>query len=213
MHLIRIQEAMQIITFCLIPVISAFIGWLTNYVAVKMIFRPRREIRILGFRIIGLIPKRKSDLAVKIAETVEKELISHKDILAIIQTEDFHLQIGNVIRSRIDNLIQGKIASNPLIAMFVTPDVTSKLTDTVMDELNKEIPSVIDTLFQSVESKIDFKKIIKQKIEGFDLTKLESIIYSIASKELKAIEIFGGILGFVVGLAQVAIIIAGDLNG
>jgi len=204
---------MQIILYCLIPVISAFIGWITNYLAVKMIFRPRKEIRILGLRIIGLIPKRKNDLAAKIAQTVETELISHRDIRAIIQTEEFHLQIGNVIKTKIDSLIQSRLASNPLLSMFVTPEIIAKLSDTLMDELNKEIPGVIDTLFHSVESRIDFQKIIKEKIEGFDLSKLEAIIYSIASKELKAIEIFGGVLGFVVGLVQLVIVSIGGLNG
>lgn len=204
---------MQIILYCLIPVISGFIGWITNYLAVKMIFRPRKEINFLGIKIIGLIPKRKKDLASKIAQTVEKELISHKDILSVIQSQDFHSQISTVIKSRIDSLIQGKITSNPLIAMFVTPDITSKLTDTLMDELNKEIPPVIDSLFQSVESKIDFQKIICQKIEGFELSKLETIIYSIASKELKSIEILGGVLGFIVGIVQIAILLIGEING
>lgn len=204
---------MQIILYCLIPVISAFIGWITNYLAVKMIFRPRKEIRILGLRIIGLIPKRKDELAAKIAQTVETELISHRDIRAIIQTEEFHLQIGNVIKTKIDSLIQSRLASNPLLSMFVTPEIIAKLSDTLMDELNKEIPGVIDTLFHSVESRIDFQKIIKEKIEGFDLSKLEAIIYSIASKELKAIEILGGVLGFVVGLVQLIIVSIGGLNG
>lgn len=204
---------MQIILYCLIPVISAFIGWITNYLAVKMIFRPRKEIRFLGLRIIGLIPKRKKDLAMKIAQTVETELISHRDIKAIIQTEEFHLQIGNVIKSKIDSLVQNKLASNPLISMFITPEIIARLSDTMMDELNKEIPGVIDTLFQTVESRIDFQKIIKEKIEGFDLTKLESIIYSIASKELRAIEILGGVLGFVVGLVQLVIVSVGGLDG
>lgn len=204
---------MQIILYCLIPVISAFIGWITNYLAVKMIFRPRKEICILGLRIIGLIPKRKNDLATKIAQTVETELISHRDIRAIIQTEEFHLQIGNVIKSKIDNLIQSRLASNPLVSMFITPEIIAKLSDTLMDELNKEIPGIIDTLFQTVENRINFQKIIKEKIEGFDLIKLESIIYSIASKELKSIEILGGVLGFVVGLVQLLIISVGGLNG
>jgi uncharacterized membrane protein YheB (UPF0754 family) len=204
---------MQIILYCLIPVISAFIGWITNYFAVKMIFRPRREINILGLRIIGLIPKRKMDLAAKIAQTVETELISHRDIRAIIQTEEFHLQIGSVIKKKIDSLIQSRMASNPLISMFITPEIIAKLSDTLMDELNKEIPGVIDTLFQNVESRINFQNIIKKKIEGFDLIKLESIIYSIASKELKAIEIFGGVLGFLVGLVQLIIVSVGGLNG
>ena len=58
-----------------------------------------------------------------------------------------------------------------------------------------------------IEGKLDFKEIVRKKIEEFDLSKLEQIIYKIASKELRSIEIFGGILGFCVGLVQVVIIL------
>jgi len=204
---------MRILTFFSLPFITALIGWLTNYIAVKMIFRPRREIRIAGIRIIGLIPKRKHDLAVKIADTIEKELISHRDIREIIQSEDFHLKTGEVIKGRIERFIEEKLMSNPLLTMFVTPEMSEKLTDMLMEELQKEIPGLIDSLFETVEKKLDFKKIIREKIDGFDLSRLESIIYAIASKELKAIEIFGGVLGFVVGLIQLLILFAGGLYG
>lgn len=204
---------MRILTFFSLPLITALIGWLTNFIAVKMIFRPRREIRIAGIRIIGLIPKRKHDLAVKIADTIEKELISHRDIREIIQSEDFHLKTGEVIKGRIERFIEEKLMSNPLLTMFVTPEMSDKLTDMLMEELQKEIPGLIDSLFETVEKKLDFKKIIREKIDGFDLDKLESIIYVIASKELKAIEIFGGVLGFAVGLIQLLILFAGGLYG
>jgi uncharacterized membrane protein YheB (UPF0754 family) len=73
-----------------------------------MIFRPRHEVRFLGLRIQGLIPKRKQDLAVKIAHTVEKELISHKDIKEALKSEDFHLQTSDVIREKIEDFITAK---------------------------------------------------------------------------------------------------------
>ena len=203
---------MHILLYFSLPFITALIGWFTNFLAVKMIFRPRREVRIAGFKIIGLIPKRKHDLAVKIAETIEKELISHRDIREILRTKDFHLHTGTVIRNRIERFIDEKLASNPLLSMFVTPEISGKLTDTLMDELQKELPGLIDSLFESVEKKIDFRKIIRSKIDGFDLTRLESIIYAIAARELKAIEIFGGVLGFIVGVLQLLILFAGGLH-
>jgi uncharacterized membrane protein YheB (UPF0754 family) len=81
-----------------------------------------------------------------------------------------------------------------------------------MEDLEKEIPGMIDELFQTVESKLDFRAIIKEKIMGYDLSKLESIIYAIASRELKAIEYLGGILGFIIGVLQLAIIVIGDMH-
>lgn len=202
---------MRVLILCTLPILTALIGWITNYIAVKMIFRPRKEVRIAGIRLIGLIPKRKHDLAVRIAETIEKELISHRDIREIIQSDDFYLHTGNLIKKKITDLIDEKLLANPLVAMFITPEMSENLTDMLMEELQKEIPGLIDTLFEAVEKKLDFKKIIRDKIDGFDLSRLESIIYTIAAKELKAIELFGGVLGFVVGLIQVLIIFLGNM--
>jgi len=207
---IRIRNSMKLLLYVTIPFITALIGWFTNYIAVKMIFRPRREVRIAGIRIQGLMPKRKHDLAVKIAETIEKELISHKDIRNILQSEDFHLSTGTLIKAKIDAFINEKISGNSLIAMFVTPEISGKFSAMIMDELQKEIPGLIDSVFESVEKKIDFKTIIRDKIDGFDLSRLETIIYAIAAKELKAIEIVGGVLGFVVGVVQLLIILIGN---
>lgn len=204
---------MKIIALLFIPVISALIGWITNFIAVRMIFRPRNEIHFLWFRIQGLIPKRKQDLAVRIAHTVEKELISHRDIKEILKSQDFHLQTSDVIRQKIEDFITTKASANPLVAMFITPEITSRLSATFMEELQKEIPGVIDSILEKAESKIDFREIIQKKIEQFDPSKLESIVYTIASKELKAIEFLGGVLGFIVGLIQLLLIFAGDIYG
>jgi uncharacterized membrane protein YheB (UPF0754 family) len=59
-----------------------------------------------------------------------------------------------------------------------------------------------------VEHKLDVSAIVQQKIEAFDISKLESIIYEVSARELKTIEVLGGVLGFVVGLAQVALLSA-----
>jgi len=203
---------MKLLSLLSIPLIAALIGWITNYIAVKMIFRPRKAINFLGLKIIGLIPKQKAALAEKIAQTVESQLISHRDIREIIQSEDFHAQMGTVLKTKIESFITGKISSNSLLSMFVTQDAVSKLSSIIMEELDKELPGIIDDMFQKVESKLDFHVIIRDKIIGFDLSKLETIIYSIASRELKAIEILGGVLGFIVGLVQLALIIIGDLH-
>lgn len=190
----------------LIPPISALIGWITNYIAVKMIFRPRKPVNILGVQIQGLIPKRKSDLARKIGDTVEKELISHQDIQRIVNTPDFHEEILVAITEVIENFITKKLGANPLVAMILNGDMAAQMKASLTAEMRKIIPEFIESMFLKMENKLDFKEIIRNKIERFDLLKLEKIIYNIAAKELRAIEIFGGVLGFVVGLVQIALI-------
>jgi uncharacterized membrane protein YheB (UPF0754 family) len=193
-----------------IPPISAIIGWITNYIAVKMIFRPRKPIFFFGIKILGLIPKRKSDLARKIGETVEKELISHQDIHRAVNTPEFHEEIITSISNVIDNFIEQKLGANPLVAMMLSGEMAVQIKESLKNELRDFLPGFMENMFGKIENRLNFKEIVQNKIESFDLMKLEKIIYNIAAKELRAIEIFGGVLGFVVGLFQVAIILLGN---
>ena len=55
-------------------------GWLTNWLAIRMLFRPREPLRLLGWSLQGVIPRRHAQLAERIAETVEKSLLTQKDL-------------------------------------------------------------------------------------------------------------------------------------
>lgn len=51
----------KLITILILTVVGGLIGWITNILAIKLLFRPITPIRIpiLNFEILGLIPKRK----------------------------------------------------------------------------------------------------------------------------------------------------------
>ena len=59
----------------IIPFIGAGIGWITNVVAIRMLFRPKEPIKVGGITLQGVLPKRQKELAKAIALAVEKELL------------------------------------------------------------------------------------------------------------------------------------------
>ena len=73
------------------PIIGAIIGYCTNYVAVKMLFYPRKEIRICGHRLPftpGAIPKGKPRLAKAVGNIVGKNLFTKEDIKGRFLSEE-----------------------------------------------------------------------------------------------------------------------------
>ena len=66
--------------FILIPLISAFIGYLTNVVAIRMLFWPRQPVNLLFFQLHGLLPKRRAELASSLGNLVEEQLLSLDDL-------------------------------------------------------------------------------------------------------------------------------------
>ena len=69
----------------LLPFIAALIGWMTNFLAVKMLFHPKEPKKILGFSFHGVFPKRQSALAEKLGNLVSEELFSASDVSAKIK--------------------------------------------------------------------------------------------------------------------------------
>ena len=77
------EEQQMNFTIAAGPIIGAVIGYFTNYLAVKMLFRPRQEIKLFGKRLPftpGVIPKGKSRLAKSMGTTIADTLLTKEDI-------------------------------------------------------------------------------------------------------------------------------------
>ena len=195
-----------IIKLFLIVGIGAMIGWITNYIAIKMLFRPYKEMNFLFFKIQGLIPKRRSEIAISIADTVQKELISLKDITSSLNADELEEKMGTVIDKILEEKLESEITKKfPMLAMFLSDEIINKINSMIKTSILENKETIINMFTSYLEEKVDFKKIIIENVEAFSLEKLEEITYSLAKKELKHIEVIGAILGGIIGIFQFAI--------
>lgn len=201
-------DAMTIVRLVAIPFISAFIGWFTNALAVKMIFRPRRPIRVLGITFQGLVPKRQAELARSIGHTVNEHLLSHNDVLSILNREDLQDHLDLLIRDKIADFLDNRLRlSNPMLGALINGSIRTKIESMLYDEIKRLVPELSEQMMGKLEANLNFQQIVEEKVRAFDLDKLEQIIIEIASRELRAIELLGGVLGFFIGLIQVALML------
>ena len=182
-------------------IIGGVIGYITNVVAIKMLFKPYEPIKIplTNIEIMGLIPKRRAEIAKNVAETVKRELLSEDDIFnGIIKDEDKE-EIASYINSKIGNIISEK-------AIFLPSSLVSKINGYISDIVDKEVGNAIDelgsTFVEKAKNRVDIEKIIEDRINEFDIEYLEEMTVRIAKKELKHIEVLGLLLGFLIGIIQ-----------
>ena len=188
--------------------ISGAIGWITNWVAIKMLFRPHKEINLGLFKIQGLIPKRKSEIGSGIANIIQNELISVKDVIANIDREEFSKRLNSLIDEVLDKNLKKKVKEKfPLLQMFFTDKVAKDVGNTIKDIVMENQEKIFEIFSNYAEENIDFEVIISDKISNFSLDKLEEIISLLAKKELKHIEIIGAVLGILIGAVQYLITI------
>ena len=183
--------------------ISGAIGWITNWVAIKMLFRPHKEINFGLFKIQGLIPKRKAEIGTGIASIIQNELISVKDVISNIDREEFSKRLNSLIDDVLDKNLKKKVKEKfPLLQMFFTDKVAKDIGNTIKDIVMENQEKIFEIFSNYAEENIDFEVIISDKISNFSLDKLEEIITLLANKELKHIEVIGAILGMLIGAVQ-----------
>ena len=183
--------------------ISGAIGWITNWVAIKMLFRPHKEINFGLFKIQGLIPKRKAEIGTGIASIIQNELISVKDVISNIDREEFSKRLNSLIDDVLDKNLKKKVKEKfPLLQMFFTDKVAKDVGNTIKDIVMENQEKIFEIFSNYAEENIDFEVIISDKISNFSLNKLEEIITLLANKELKHIEVIGAILGMLIGAVQ-----------
>ena len=189
--------------FLVMILISGAIGWITNWVAIKMLFRPHKEINFGLFKIQGLIPKRKSEIGTGIASIIQNELISVKDVISNIDREEFSKRLNKLIDDVLDKNLKKKVKEKfPLLQMFFTDKVAKDVGNTIKDIVMENQEKIFEIFSNYAEENIDFEVIISDKISNFSLDKLEEIITLLANKELKHIEVIGAILGMLIGAVQ-----------
>lgn len=190
----------------LIPVISAFIGWLTNWVAIKMLFHPKEPKKILGITFQGLFPKRQNVFAERLGKLVSNELISFSVIEEKVTNPANLDKMMPVLEGHIDDFLREKLKDKmPMISMFLGESTIQQFKSVFVEELKLIFPVMMKTYMETLQSELDLESIVIDKVKNFSSDKFEEILNQIMAKEFKFIEYIGAVLGFLIGLLQVAL--------
>lgn len=190
------------IDIALMAAVGGLIGWFTNYLAVKMLFRPMKPWRIplTGIEIQGLIPKRRSEIAVSIGKAIEDELISVNELVGRLIQGENKQELIRTIRTKILSVIEERIPS--LIPGGIKQAILSRLSDIINKEIENFADNSLGEMIENSIKKINISNMVEERINSFELEQIEKMILEISGRELKYIEILGGVLGAVIGIIQ-----------
>jgi len=190
-----------------LPLIGALIGWFTNYIAIKMLFHPKAEVRIFFISIQGVFPKRQKDFARKLGQIVSEELLSVHDITKHLKEKATSEAILQHIAKRLEEGITSRLPRVfPMLAMLMTGDMTEKIKKILMEQIAGLNEELIEKLSGELEDELDMHRIVEEKVSAFSSDKLEEIVFAIMRKEFKFVELVGAVLGFLIGVAQVLLL-------
>ena len=189
-----------------IPFISALIGYVTNFLAIKMLFYPRRPVNLLFFKVQGIFPKRKSMLARRMARLVAEELLSMEQLKEEIDRQATQGQIRVAIEEEVENYLRDKLSTlNPILQSLINDHRITQLRDKICTEIESFIPRITHQFFKRLDM-VNLENMVFDQVISFTSDKLEDMMMSVIQKELRFIEWAGAFLGFTIGVIQVLLL-------
>jgi uncharacterized membrane protein YheB (UPF0754 family) len=193
----------------LLPIIAALIGWITNYLAIKMLFHPHQPKKILGLTFQGVFPKRQAQIAEKLGDLVANELFSMKDVAQKIEDLSTQPETLEEVGKRIEQTIRGKLISAfPMLSMFLSDEMIEKVTSLFKGELEDFLRVSAQGLAVKMEESVDIQALVREKVQAFSSNKIEELLLGFMEQEFRFIEKIGAFLGFLIGCIQVFLVTA-----
>jgi uncharacterized membrane protein YheB (UPF0754 family) len=118
-----------------------------------------------------------------------------KGLLHVLSREETARTINNILTSQVERLLITPIGRlSEQVPEAAVQRASAALTERITQAARERLPSAI--------AEFDIGRIVRQKVAGYPVEKLEELVLSVAQQHLKTIEIFGAVIGFVIGIAQ-----------
>ena len=191
--------------------IGAVIGYITNWLAIKMLFRPREAKYIFGMKLPftpGLIPKEKSRIANKVGETVGTHLLNSDSLSKALKDDKIKSKFNEVAKEKINQVINSNSTleeslKNTLGENYyaLKGNMINNIAKTILESIQEEefknklkfyiVDSIKERLNKNPEKIIDFinsNKFREVIIKTLEEEKTRDIIGKALLKEVKTLE-------------------------
>ena len=206
-HVYRGRRRLLSAEWLILPVIGGLIGYVTNVIAIRMLFRPRHPVTIPGtsLSVHGLIPRRHEELARAIGDIVENDLLPIDSLVDMFDNQEYREVIADSIACHVDKRVR------TVLPDFLPGAVQDAIAGFVRDAAGREAHQMVAAATEGMRGRIKENLHVSEmdydKNMELDLDNLEKMVLSISKREVRYIEILGGILGFLIGIVQAVIVV------
>lgn len=201
-----LKQHAELIGILFMPVTYGFIGWLTNVVALKMMFYPMKFWGVppyLGWQ--GIVPRKATGLALKVVSILSEKLLKIEEFFDKIPTDKLAESYKPLLTENIPQMTHR-------VMEFLPPELKAKVAPQEAQivakataESEQKLLQITSHLKDDVGKVFSFKNMVLRNLTGENTHLLVDLFQEIGAKEFKFIGASGWIFGILFGLIQMGI--------
>jgi uncharacterized membrane protein YheB (UPF0754 family) len=179
------------------------VGWVTNYLALKVIFRPLEPRKFLCWKIQGIFLKRQHEVSATFARVIITEILHIKAIWQAIFTGPLSSNFFAMMRAHTLVYTEKLVAEiKPLAVAAMGADKFARMKEDIAQKVIDNVPSIIDQSYEYSQEVMDMENEIRTKMQALPAPDFEGVLHPAFEEDEIVLIVLGGILGAMAGLLQ-----------
>ena len=168
------------------PAIGAVIGYCTNYIAVKMLFRPLKPVKI-GNKTLpftpGIIPKGQGRMAKALGQAVGEHLLTKEDFEKMLLSDDIKNAVVDAVSQKAEKLKHTDASLEEFLSQYTGQEEYDLMRDKLEDYITEKITEGVEKLDIGAIIVEEGTKEVKERFKGGMLAMFlnDDLIQSVAA--------------------------------
>ena len=185
------------------PVAGFMVGWVTNFLALKIIFSPLEPRQILCWEVQGIFLKRQKEVSETFARIVCTEILHIKAIWEAIFTGPLSTNFVAILRAHTLVFTDRLVAEvQPIAVAAMGADQFARMKEDIAEKVIEQLPDVIDRSYAYTTEVLAIEETVRVKMTELPSADFEGVLHPAFQEDELTLIMLGGILGGIVGVIQ-----------
>lgn len=191
------------------PLFGGLTGWLTDWLALKMIFRPKEPTRYFGvFTWQGLFLKRRREVAAEYGRLIADEIITPQAVLEEVLSGPLSDRLFTLVQKHVQKSVDEQAGmAKPLVAFAIGGARYVEMKKVVAQKMMLRLPETMKHVEDYAEGAMDVRNTLVTKMQELTSDEFENLLRPAFQQDEWILIAVGAVLGFMVGEMQVQIML------
>ncbi|GIX41268.1 MAG: hypothetical protein KatS3mg129_1001 [Leptospiraceae bacterium] len=188
------------------PITGVIVGYITNWLAILMIFRPLEPRKFIFIYYQGLFLKRQAEVSWELADVLDKRVFHAQNLITMFFEGKTGEAFLDILIQRINAGFKEVVEDKPfLVPMVISYEQKEKIKKEIQQLILNSLPEIFEHLKDYLKQSIGMKELIANFLAFLPPAEFEHLLHSVFKEDEKTLILLGAILGGFVGFIQAII--------
>ena len=193
-----------------LPVCGIIVGYATNWLALKLIFEPKKPIKIFGYTLQALFIKRQADVSMEYAKIVADNILNSEQMWEHMLNDNGGEKLWQLFEKNIEEAVERQsINIEPVVNLLVGSKKYEDIKTTLIRQLVAEMPRTLHTIHDISNASFNIENVMRDKMTSLSPEEFEGVLRPAFQEEEFTLILVGAVLGGLAGFIQLMVVFGG----